>query len=165
MKNLKLMMITLMMSLFALVSFGQCKYEINEIDKFTKATKLLTKPEVLHKDFNSAISFQFGKTDTVFYVKIGINLTESVYTIREGDEMLLICNDNIIKLIAKETKIISGFAYINYTISSEDMAIISTNNITDIRIYLRNNQSDTYVEKSIDLKNSEKIKKLSNCIK
>ena len=48
-------------------TISQCKFEINELDKFTKITNVVTKMEILHKDFNSAISFNFCKSDSLLF--------------------------------------------------------------------------------------------------
>ena len=141
-------------------TFAQCKFEVNELDKFTKSINIVTKMEILHKDFNSAISFNFCKSDSSLFIKVGLNLTGKVYSIDKGDKLMIICSDSIITLNSSEYKLVSGFTYINYFISQKQFEIIQTMNITDIRIYL----IDSFIDKKIELKRAEKILELSKCI-
>ena len=141
-------------------TISQCKFEINELDKFTKITNVVTKMEILHKDFNSAISFNFCKSDSLLFIKVGVNLTGKVYSINEGDKLMIMCSDSIVTLIASEYKLVSGFTYVNYFITQEQLQIINKINITDIRLYL----IDSYIDKKIELKRAEKILELSKCI-
>ena len=146
--------------LISFLSFGQCKFEINEFDKFTKTTNVVTKMDVLHKDFNSAITFNFCKSDSSAFIKVGVNLTGQVYSIYKGDKLMIMCSDSIITLTSSESKVVSGFTYIKYFITQEQLQIIKTMNITDIRLYL----IDSFIDKKIELKRAEKILELSKCI-
>ena len=141
-------------------TFAQCKFEVNEFDKFTKTINIVTKMEILHKDFNSAISFNFCKSDSNLFIKVGLNLTGEIYSINEGDKLMIMCSDSIITLKASQYKLVSGFTYVNYFITQEQLEIIKTINITDIRLYL----IDSYIDKKIELKRAEKILELSKCI-
>ncbi len=154
-----IMMMTLMMSF---VYFGQtqCKYDLDKVDKFTGIVKLETKSGILHRDVNSAISFNFCKYDNDYFIKVGINLSDKIYTIIEGDKLMLICGDSIVSLTSQKTQVVSGFVYVNYSISKNELNILNELNITNLRIYL----GDSYIEKIIDNKKSENIKQLSTCI-
>jgi hypothetical protein len=141
--------------------FGQCKYEINEIDKFTNQSKIETKSEIIYKDFNTALSINLCKYDTTYFIKIGINLTDQVYSVLKGDKILLkLENSQIVEIISLETKIISGFSYVKYSINSGDFVKLKSSLITDIRIYL----NKEYIDRTIDNKKGSKIKIISNCI-
>ena len=140
--------------------FGQCKYEINEIDKFTNQSKIETKSEIIYKDFNTALSINLCKYDTTYFIKFGINLTDQVYSVLKGDKILLKLDNSQIEIISLETKIISGFSYVKYSINSDDFVKLKSSLITDIRIYLNKD----YIDRTIDNKKGSKIKIISNCI-
>jgi hypothetical protein len=152
--------IILLFSVLTTVSLAQCKYSKNEIDKFTGIEKVETNLELLHKDFNSTVSFNFCKYDSLYFIKVGLNLTDKVYSIMEGGKLMLVCGETILSLTSTETRVIKDFVYINYKLKKEELSIINKHIISNIRIYLR----DTYIEKEITLKRAEKILKLSNCI-
>lgn len=150
----------ILFTLVTAISFSQCKYQTNEIDKFTKTSKIVTKSESLHKDFNSAISFSFCKFDSEYFVKVGINLTDKTYSIIDGDKLMLICGDSIVSLVSLETQVATGFVYVNYLITREQLEVLQNHTITNVRVYLR----DSYIEKEIILKRANKIQLLSKCI-
>ena len=149
---------TLLMS--SLVTKSQCKYDKNEIDKFTGIKKIETISEILHRDFESAISISFCKYDTKIFLKVGLNLSGEIYSIIEGDELILLCGKIPVALKALETNVIQGYVNMKYSITEEQLKILNNNMITDLRIYLR----DSYIEKTIESKRSSKIMKLSTCI-
>lgn len=153
-------MTAVIITAFSTISIGQCKYSLNEKDKFTGVQKIETSSEILHKDFNSAISFSFCKYDSLYFVKVGLNLSDEIYSIIEGDKLMLICQSTTVTLQSLETKVVQGFAYIDYIITKEQLSILNQANISDIRIYLR----DSYIEKTILVKRAEKILQLSNCV-
>jgi hypothetical protein len=159
--KIKQCLTTLLLVSVSAISEAQCKYDKHEIDKFTGVTKIETKSEVLHRDLVCAVSFSFCKHDSSLFVTVGINLTGEIYTVYQGDKLMLICDNSTISLTSLETKIVQGFAYVDYSITKEQLEIINQFNITDMRIYL----IDSYLERVIDSKKSEKIKLLSRCIK
>lgn len=160
MKKNKFITTAIFLIAFVTFSFGQCKYSVKEVDKFTGTSKIETNSEVLHKDFNSAISFSFCKHDSLLFVKVGLNLNDKIYSIVKDDKLLLICGESKISLQSMETKLVQGFVFVNYLINKDQLNIINQHNISDVRIYLR----DSYVEKPITAKRAEKIMQLSKCI-
>lgn len=160
MKKIKLISTAIFLLAFTNISFGQCKYSVKEVDKFTGTTKIETTSEVLHRDFNSALSFSFCKHDSLLFVKVGVNLNDEIYSIVKDDKLLLICGESTISLHSLETKVVQGFVYVNYLITKDQLNVLNLYNISDIRIYLR----DSYIEKSITAKRADKIMQLSKCI-
>jgi len=160
MKKLRILTTAIIVMAFSTISVAQCKYSLNEKDKFTGALKIETSSEILHKDFNSAISFSFCKYDSLYFVKVGLNLTDKIYSIVKGDKLMLICGSTTVTLQSLDTKVVQGFVYMDYIITKEQLRIINQFNISDIRIYLR----DSYIEKTILVKRAEKIMQLSNCV-
>jgi hypothetical protein len=139
--------------------FSQCNFELNEVDKFTKVSKIETKSEILFKDFSGALSAKFCKYDTTFFLRIGLNLTNQTYSILKGNKLMFICGETIITIFADETKIATGYSTINYSISEEQLKTLQSINISEFRLYL----NDSFFEGKVELKKAEKIKLLSNC--
>jgi hypothetical protein len=154
------LIILIIFLIFKNISFAQCNYSKKEVDKFTGVTKIETTEEVLHRDFTSAMSFTFCKYDSLYFIRVGINLSDKIYSILKGDKLMIICNESTIALESLVSEVIQGFSHVNYLITKEQINILNKHNISDIRIYLR----DSYVEKTISSKRAEKIKQLSNCI-
>jgi hypothetical protein len=140
--------------------FSQCSFELNEVDKFTKASKIETKSENLFKDFSSALSIKFCKYDTTFFLRIGLNLTSQTYGIAKGGKLMFICGDSVITILSDEVKVATGYTTINYSISEEQLKTLKSINISEFRLYL----VDSFFEGKVELKKAEKIKLISNCI-
>lgn len=158
--KLKLFIISIIALICCSTSYSQCKFEVDETDKFTGVSKLETKMEILHKDFNSAIAINFCKYNDDYFIRLGLNLTGQIYSISKGDKLILICGDSTITLTTNESKVVSGYTNIVYSMSESQVNLLKSNNITDIRIYL----VKTYVDKVIDPKKAEKIKLVAKCI-
>jgi hypothetical protein len=154
------LVITAMFLLLTTISFGQCKFDVNEVDKFTGIVKVETKSEVLHKDFMSAFSLNFCRHDNSYFVRLGINLPDEIYSIVAGDRLMLICGGTTITLTSLETRLVKGFVSVQYLITKEQIKILNEFDITDMRLYL----SDGYIDKQIVTKKAEKILQLSRCI-
>jgi hypothetical protein len=161
MKKLRILTVALIVLAFTNISVGQCKYSLNEKDKFTGVLKIETSSEILHRDFNSAISFSFCKYDSLYFVKVGLNLTDKIYSIVKGDKLMLICGSTTVTLQSLDTKVVQEFVYMDYIITKEQLSNLNQFKISDIRIYLR----DSYIEKKVLVKRAEKIMQLSNCVK
>jgi hypothetical protein len=156
----KLFVIILFVLGYNSLSYSQCKFEINETDKFTGVSKLETKLEILHKDFNSAIAINFCKYNNDYFIRLGLNLSNQIYSISKGDKLMFICGDSTITLISNESKVVSGYTNIVYNLTESQIKILKSNTITDLRIYLIN----SYLDKVIDPKKAEKIKLAVGCI-
>jgi hypothetical protein len=158
--KIRLIFISIVALNFYSVSYSQCKFEVDETDKFTGVSKLETKLEVLHKDFNSVIAINFCKHNGEYFIRLGLNLTNQIYSISKGDKLIFICGDSTITLNTNESKVVSGYTNIVYSLTESQVNLLKSNNITDLRIYL----VKTYVDKIIDPKKAEKIKIAANCI-
>lgn len=156
----KLFVIILFVLGYNSLSYSQCKFEINEKDKFTGVSKLETKLEILHKDFNSAIAINFCKYNNEYFIRLGLNLSNKIYSISKGDKLMFICGDSTITLISNESNIVSGYTNIVYNLTESQIKILKSNTISDLRIYL----IDSYLDKVIDSKKAEKIKLAVGCI-
>lgn len=159
MKKLPLIVTTIFLFLTT-ISFGQCKFDVNEVDKFTGEVKVETKSEILHRDATSAFSFNFCRHDDSYFVRVGINLPGQIYSIVVGDKLILICGESTITLTSKETRVVGSFVSVVYFITADQIKVLNEFNITDMRLYL-NHQ---YVDKEIVTKKAEKILQLSRCI-
>jgi hypothetical protein len=154
------LIITTLFLFLTTISFGQCKFDVNEVDKFTGIVKVETKSEVLHKDAMSAFSFNFCRHDNSYFVRVGINLPGELYSIVAGDRLILICGGSTITLTSKETRLVKGFVSVQYLITTDQIKVLNEFNITDMRLYL----TDGYIDKEIVTKKAEKILQLSRCI-
>jgi hypothetical protein len=157
-------MFCLMFLLFTFISFSQgeykCKFDVNETDKFTKALKIETSLEILHRDFNSTIAVSFCKHNNEYFIRLSLNLTNQVYSILKGNNLIFICGDSTITLISNESKVVSGFTSIVYNLTENQLNLLKIKSITDLRIYL----IDTHIDKIIEPKKAEKIRLAGNCI-
>jgi len=161
---MKKCMFLLLFLLCSFISFSQgeykCKFEVNETDKFTKALKIETSIEILHRDFNSTIAISFCKHNNDYFIRLSLNLTNQVYSILKGNNLMFICGDSTITLMSNESKVVSGYTSIVYNITENQLNLLKIKSITDLRIYLL----DSYIDKIIDPKKAEKIRLAGNCI-
>ena len=161
---MKKCMFLLLFLLCYFISFSQgeykCKFEVNETDKFTKALKIETRLEILHRDLNSTIAISFCKHNNEYFIRLSLNLTNQVYSILKGNNLMFICGDSTITLMSNESKVVSGYTSIVYNITENQLNLLKIKSITDLRIYLL----DSYIDKIIDPKKAEKIRLAGNCI-
>lgn len=171
--KIRLIIISIIALNFCFVSYSQCKFKVDETDKFTGVSKLETKLEILHKDFNSAFAINFCKYNEEYFIRLGLNLTNQIYSISKGDKLIFICGDSTITLTTNESKvnpfytnieshIVSYYTIIVYSLTESQVNLLKSNNITDLRIYLV--KTNTNIDKVIDPKKAEKIKIVANCI-
>ena len=136
-----------MLLLYTFISFGQgeykCKFDVNETDKFTKALKIETSLEILHRDFNSTIAINFCKHNNEYFIRLSLNLTNQIYSVLKGNNLMFICGD-----------------FFTNNITENQLDLLKTKSITDLRIYLL----DSYIDKIIEPKKADKIRLAANCI-
>jgi hypothetical protein len=161
---MKKLVFCLMFLNYTFISFSQgeykCKFDLNETDKFTKILKIETSLEIIHRDFNSTIAISFCKHNNEYFIRLGLNLTNQVYSIIKGDKLIFICGDSTITLISNESKVVSGYTSIVYNLTENQLNLLKIKSISDLRIYL----IDTHIDKIIDPKKAEKMRFAVNCI-
>lgn len=149
-----------------------CKYEINEVDEFTKKTILETKEQTLSRSFNFYTAFSFKKIDDKKFLKLFISST-SIFSIRENHEIIFITDgDNSVILKFIQSKVSRGKYDSNsrITIWSETFYLpideetfqrLSNENILKLRVYT----SDGYIDDEVKEKHAKKFKEQIICIK
>ena len=110
MKNQLIVLLTL----FSFSVFAQnCKYEKNEIDKFTKKKVVVTKSEKVFTSLNTSGFYTVKQEDENFFIEFdylvqtsfsGTSKAETNITIKEKDQlMFLLENDEVITLVSSST--------------------------------------------------------------
>jgi len=152
--------------------FAQCKYNTNEIDKFTKDTVKITKRSTLIYALNDRGNVFFIKQNSLKYLHLqyfsgGIKSL----VIQENAELMFILEDETV-LTLKAMNSTYGDVNLNsiggdnsgvkanYTLSKEDLNLLQTKKIKSVRLYL----NDTHKDYNVLPKNAEKIKLSANCI-
>lgn len=167
MKNL----LFILLFIFSNQVFSQdCKYDRNEVDKFTGSAIIKTKMVTVYADRLSptlkSMFFSFTKIDSSFYLQVS-KWFASAWSVTKGDKLMIKLSDGkIITLESLDTKISSfvtggWFMEVSFSLSKENLKTIQESTITDVRIYT----TGSYIEDSVRLKDSEKIKISANCIK
>ena len=146
-----------------------CKYERNEIDKFTKQTILETKYTALWMNIMYSMAFKAGKINNSKYLEMSYS-TSSIYSINKGSElMFLMDNDSIIKLTAIESKVADystskygtiWYASVAYTLLESDYKMLLNGAIKSIRFYTPKG----YIEKQIKKNRSKYLYTILKCI-
>jgi hypothetical protein len=139
---------------------GQCKYEKNEVDKFTNQISIATKSESFVREMSTAMSFALTQTGSQKGVKLGLNLNRP-YSIAEGNKLYIKTKNGVVELICSKTVITSAFSYIDYILSEKDFEFLKANEITDIRIELADNSN---LDRTLESSKAQKLKNLFGCL-
>ena len=110
MKNQLIVLLTF----FSFSVFAQnCKYEKNEIDKFTKKKVVVTKSEKVFTSLNTSGFYTVKQEDENFFIEFdylvqtsfsGTSKAETNITIKEKDQLMyLLENDEVITLVSSST--------------------------------------------------------------
>lgn len=147
----------------------ECRYEKNEIDKFTKSKILKTKWTGLWSTLRSGLAFKALRINDTKYLELCYSAS-SIYSINEGSElMFLMNNDSVVKLIADESKIADphtssyGTTWsiaVDYYLPESDYKVLLNGIVKTIRFYT----PDGYIEKEIKMKRSKNLNKILKCI-
>lgn len=157
----------IVISIIPSICFGQ-KLEENKIDEFTKAYVKKTSWETLNPFGFSNKLYAFTrirKIDSTYFLDFKVTLRSgSVFSISQGDELMIKTSDSIIVLSNLKYQIsctgcgVKGFTgsglegiEVMYEIPASDVFYLLNNKIKKIRVYT----SDGYVEDDIKDKNAE----------
>lgn len=163
----KMKQLFILMSIIPCISFGQ-KLEQNKTDEFTKAHIKITSWETLNSFgfANKLFAFtRIRKIDSTYLLDFKVTLRSgSVFSIREGDELMIKTSDSVIALSNLKYQIsctgcgVKGFTgsglegiEVTYEIPASEVFYLSNNKIKKIRVYI----SDGYVEDDIKDKNAQ----------
>jgi hypothetical protein len=139
--------------------FAQCKYEKNEVDKFTNKVEIVTKSEIIVRDGATAVGFALTQVGESKGVRLSLNL-QRVFSISEGAILFLKTASGVIELPAVKYTLSTGYSEVDYSLSQQDFDILKASEISDIRIELM----DGSLDKSIEMKKAQKVKSIFGCI-
>jgi hypothetical protein len=139
--------------------FAQCKYEKNEVDKFTNKSTIITKSEIIVRDGATAVGFALTQVGESKGVRLSLNL-QRVFSISEGAKLFLKTASGVIELPAEKYTLSSGYSEVDYSLSQQNFDILKASDISDIRIELM----DGSLDKTIEIKKAQKMKSLFSCI-
>ena len=189
MKNQLIVLLTL----FSFSVFAQnCKYEKNEIDKFTKKKVVVTKSEKVFTSLNTSGFYTVKQEDENFFIEFdylvqtsfsGTSKAETNITIKEKDQlMFLLENDEVITLVSSSTvqtqmKPNMASQLVNwelndvvYPITLEQLKTLQSAKTKTLRIYrtigydAQNFGQQDYMDVDIKKASQDDIQKLINCL-
>ncbi len=153
----------------AAVSAQECKYEVDELDKFTKEVTRITKHGVLWahlvtgNNMSAKLKLQDGEKSLILKY-----MHPDAFKVNKGDKLILLCDDDstIIleasgdveaKHLEKEKRHVAN---VTYELPAEQAAALSKSTITDLRM----SHSDGHFEKEIKEERQRNLQKLSKCL-
>jgi len=169
---------------FILFSTAQnCKYRINEIDKFTNKYTKLTKPEKVIATFNTAGDFSIKKIDTSFFFIFDYVLTsysnfspysiqkeaELIFLLENGDVLTLYSNDDIKgtkKTVLGLPPVYECFmTNVSYPLTKIQIDLFFKSKVKSIRFYrTESNGKEDYIDNEIKKRNQDDIQNLVKCV-
>lgn len=161
---------TVLFLFISVISFAQCKYGIDETDKFTGKRKLETREQKAYATMTDFISVAFGKLDSTNYIKIHIGSSGDPYYVKKGDAVIILFSGGSKMTLKRasnsevsDSNKGSGFWLldVNFYLNESELFQIQNKLISGIRVYT----SQGYLESNeIKVKFATKIKELANCI-
>lgn len=153
----------------SLTSHAQCKYKINETDKFTGTKKLYTEKEKLFATMAKSASISFKQLDSFKYLVLSVALTGKPYYIKSGVSLYFIFSGGTKMELSNNNS--SDVASINqgssiwlishsYSLNSDQLFQLQNKLITDIRFVTSNG----YVESRVKTKFAQKVLNIAKCI-
>ena len=182
MKSLYIALFIIILSLTNL-SAQNCKYKINEIDKFTGQYTKLTKSEKVISTFYTVGDFSVQKVDTSFYFIFDyvlssysnfdpFNISQNqklIFLLENGDVINLFSADNI--LGTKKTVIGLPPVYecfltkVSYPVAKSDIDKLFKSKVKSIRFYRNEaNGKEVYIDNDIKKKNQDDIQEIIKCV-
>lgn len=144
---------------------AQCKYDVDEVDKFTGTSKLETKEEVLYTGFGGSMQLSFCVYDSITFIKAHVVYTD-IISVSRLDELMFIAGDSVVTLQCLDRYVADAAGdywvlYADYYITQDQLTILQENPITDSRIYT----SAGYIEKEeMNEKKAKKVMAAAGCI-
>lgn len=157
----------LLLLLPVLVSAQNCKYERNEVDKFTKKQVLITQTEIAWKNpmGGNSLTFKFKKIDWDVLLWMRYSMPSTFAIEKDSKLFLLTAEGSNIELQAMESKVSSNnsqtsFIEMDYVVTPEILALIRSSLITDIRFYT----TDGFIEHTLKENKRGVIASIASCI-
>ena len=185
--------ILLSLTLASTFSFGQnCKYEKNEVDKFTKKKVIITKSEKVFSTLNTSGFYTVRQEGDKFFIEFdylvqtsfsGTSRVASNIAVKEKDQlMFLLENDEVVTLESSTTvqtqmkpNMQSGLVNwelndVVYSITKEQLTILQSANTKTLRIYrtigydAQNLGQQEFMDVDIKKASQGDIKNLIQCV-
>jgi len=177
-----IILIAFLTSCFA-INAQNCKYKVNEIDKFTGKFTKITKPKTVIATWFTAGEFSVKKEDTNYYFIFNYGLSKysnfEAYSINPGAKLMFMLEDN--SIVTLETKyLIKGsmsvvygippvyvcaLNNVVYQISLSDCQKFFNSKVKTIRFYRsESNGKEDYIDNEIKERNKDDIQQLIRCI-
>lgn len=182
MKSLYVALFIIILSLTNL-SAQNCKYKINEIDKFTGQYTKLTKSEKVISTFYTVGDFSVQKVDTSFYFIFDyvlssysnfdpFNISQNqklIFLLENGEVINLFSADNIVgtkKTVIGVPPVYECFlTSVSYPIFKSDLDKLFKSRVKSIRFYRNEaNGKEVYIDNDIKKKNQDDIQELIKCV-
>lgn len=182
MKKINITSLLLCLSLIY-VKAQNCKYKINEIDKFTNKYTKLTKPYTVISSFYSSGDFSVKKIDTSYFFIFDYALSSyssfEPYSINQGASlMFLLENGETVTLksadqIKGTSKTIVGIppvyccylTNVSYPVTKSQMDLFFKSKVKTIRFYrTESNGKEDFIDNEIKKKNQNDIQDLIKCV-
>lgn len=164
--------------------FGQnCKYEINEVDKFTGKVTKITKSKKVITTFLTAGSFSMKRVDSDYFIVLNYGLSRykkfEPYNINSGAQLILLLQNgekitlttpDEIKGIKKTTigipPVYSCYLNdVNYPVEKKSIEMLLKSKVTNIRFYrTESNGKEDYIDSELKSKAQEGIQDLIMCV-
>lgn len=185
--------ILLSLTLASTLSFGQnCKYEKNEIDKFTKKKVVVTKSEKVFATLNTSGFYTVKQDGDNYYIEFdylvqtsfsGTSNAEKNIAIKQHDELLfLLENDDVVTLKSSktvQTQMKPNMATqlvnwelndVSYPVTKEQLSTLQSAKTKTLRIYRtigfdgQNIGQQDFMDVDIKKGNQDDIQKLIQCV-
>ncbi|KAA9340111.1 hypothetical protein [Adhaeribacter soli] len=148
-----------------------CKFEKNEVDKFTHKKVIITEPYMIWRDSwsGSNMTVQGYKSDSLKWIRFRYSST-SIFSIHQKSKLILLFEDgstvdlfNIESIVADPIhagSMTRWVAFVSYGFTDDIEKKILSKKITSIRLYT----ADGYIDKEVKGKDSNSFKDAINCI-
>jgi|GEM_PF-1498529 len=165
------------------INAQNCKYKINEIDKFTGKYTKLTKPEKVIATFYTTGEFSVKRTDTSYFFIFDYVLSSysnfDPYSIKKSAQLIfLLENGETVTLNSaddingtKKTVIglppvyVCYLTNVSYPVTKNQIEQFNKSKIKSIRFYrTESNGKEDYLDNEIKKKNQDDIQSLIKCV-
>jgi hypothetical protein len=159
-------------ALIATNLFAQkCKYQQNEVDKFTHKKVLVTEPNIIWRDkwSGSNICVEGHKSDSLVWFRVRYN-SLSLFAVSANAKLILLFDDGttvdlfnsayVISDIAGSTQMTRYIGFMNYDFTEENKKSILSKKLVSIRLYT----TDGYIDKDVKENDCDCFKNALKCI-
>lgn len=154
----------------AMASFAQCKYEKNEVDKFTKDKVVITKARiVIHSA--AADAMRFRHQGESYFLDLSVAVSKGISGVCNGSELNLLLSDSSVVTF---TAVSGGdvdvtynpygnirILHCTYAVAKDDLLRLAEVPVNSIRIHYCDTYEDTDISKPVK---QEKVQKAVSCL-